>query len=139
MLQSLQLLSMGLILEHFLKFLLKCFLRTSEDQRKTNVRKGLRLIHERLKMCSYAAKVFSAVLHRMRILKLKVRSRAPGFAYIHAVPAPYKGMQLKRHVHNPQTPQQRESNFRLIKIMSKQKASTSGLNADLTSPVQRWR
>ena len=41
--------SLGLILEHFLKFLLKCFVRTSED---------LRQIHERLKMCSYAAEVF---------------------------------------------------------------------------------
>ena len=50
-------------------------------------------IHERLKMCSYAAKVFSAVLPRMRILKLNARSRAPGFAYIHAPPAPYKGTQ----------------------------------------------
>src|SRR4029434_10727664 len=37
--------------------------------------------------------------------KLNVRSRSPGFAYIHAPPAPYKGMQLKRRVHNPQTPQ----------------------------------
>ena len=54
------LMSLGLILEHFLKFLLKCFLRTSE--------------------------VFSAVLPRMRFLKLKARSLAPG--YIHAPPAP---------------------------------------------------
>ena len=30
--------------------------------RKTNVRKDVCLIHERLKMCSYAAKVLSAVL-----------------------------------------------------------------------------
>ena len=56
-------------------------------------------------MGSYPAEVFSAVLPRMRILKLNVRSRTPGFAYIHTLPAPYKGMQLKRRVHNPQTPQ----------------------------------
>ena len=61
--------------------------------RKTSVRKDLRLIHERLKMGSYTAEVFSAVLPRMRILKLNARSRAPGFAYIHAPPAPYKGTQ----------------------------------------------
>ena len=73
------------------------------------------------------------------ILKLNKRSCAPEFSYRNAPPAPYKGMQLKRRVHNPQTLQQRKINFRLIKIMSKQKASTGGLNADLTSPVQRWR
>src|SRR4029434_9505887 len=54
--------------------------------RETNVRKDLRLIHERLKMGSYTAEVFSAVFPRMRILKLNARSRAPGFAYIHAPP-----------------------------------------------------
>ena len=32
-------------------------------------------------------------------------SRAPGSADRHAPPAPYKGMQLKRRVHNRQTPQ----------------------------------
>src|SRR4029434_1411034 len=41
----------------------------------------------------------------MRILKLNSHSRTPGFAYIYAPPAPYKGMQLNRRVHNPQTPQ----------------------------------
>ena len=39
---------------------------------------------------SYAAEDFTAVLPRMWILKLKARSRAPGFAYIHAPPDPYK-------------------------------------------------
>src|SRR4029434_4532615 len=101
--------------------------------------KDIRQIHARLKMWSYAAKVFWAVLPRKSFLKLNVRSRAPEFSYRNAPPAPYKGMQLKRRAHNPQTPQQREINFRLIKIMSKWKASTGGLNADLTSPVQRWR
>ena len=39
------------------------------------------------------------------ILKLNKRSCAPEFSYRNAPPAPYKGMQLKRRVHNPQTPQ----------------------------------
>src|SRR4029434_4271808 len=88
---------MDLILEHFLKCIIKYLL--------TNLRKDLYRIHERLGMGSYTAKVFSAVLPRMRILKLNSHSRTPGFAYIYAPPAPYKGMQLNRRVHNPQTPQ----------------------------------
>ena len=34
-----------------------------------------------------------------------MRSHAPEFSYRNAPPAPSKGMQLKRCVHNPQTPQ----------------------------------
>ena len=69
---------MDLILEFFFKCLFKCLL--------TNfLRPTLRTqIHEHLKMCSYAAEVFSAVLSRMRFLTLNARSRAPEFAYIHA-------------------------------------------------------
>src|SRR4029434_4110773 len=44
----------------------------------------IRQIHARLKMRSYAAEVFWAVLPRKSFLKLKARSRAPEFAYIHA-------------------------------------------------------
>src|SRR4029434_5066667 len=50
----------------------------------------IRQIHARLKMRSYAAEVFWAVLPRKSFLKLKARSRAPEFAYIHALPASYK-------------------------------------------------
>ena len=77
------LVTLGLILEHFLKFLLKCFLRASEKQRKKKT----------------STKFMNAwtcdPTHRKSFLKLKARSRAPEFAYIHALPAPYKGMQLK--------------------------------------------
>ena len=76
---------MGLILERFLKCL--------PNFERTKVRKDLRWIHERLEMGSYTAEVFSAVLPRMRILKLNARSRTSGFAYIHAPPAPYMGTQ----------------------------------------------
>src|SRR4029434_11062399 len=41
----------------------------------------------------------------MGILKLNAPSLAAGFAYRSASPAPYKGMRLKRRVHNRQTPQ----------------------------------
>src|SRR4029434_1533326 len=54
-------------------------------------------------MHSYAAEVFSAVLPRMRFLKLKARSHAPGFAYIHAPPAPYKGTQHDGRVQSKST------------------------------------
>src|SRR4029434_8295796 len=80
---------MGLILEHFLKFLL------SYGLRKTNVRKRSPP-DSPLKMCSYAAEVFSAVLPR--ILKLNARSHAPEFVYIHAPPAPYKSTSKASHV-----------------------------------------
>src|SRR4029434_6507113 len=51
---------------------------------KTTEAKDIRQIHARLKMRSYAAEVFWAVLPRKSFLKLKARSRAPEFAYIHA-------------------------------------------------------
>src|SRR4029434_752310 len=41
----------------------------------------------------------------MGILKLNAPSHAPELAYRSASPAPYKGMKLKRRVHNRQTPQ----------------------------------
>src|SRR4029434_2207820 len=56
--------TMDLILEHFLKCLIKYLL--------TNLRKDLRWIHERLEMCSY----------------LKALSHAPELAYRNAPPAP---------------------------------------------------
>ena len=120
--------TLDLILEHFLKCLLKYLLMNFEKKqpKKTSPPD------------SWSP---GNVLNRQScalILKLNMRSRAPAFSYRNAPPAPYKGMQLKRRVHNPQTLQQRKINFRLIKIMSKRKASTGGLNADLTSPVQRW-
>ena len=54
---------LDLILEHFLKGLLKM---SSYELRKTNPKKDPHLIHERVEMCSYTAKVFLAVLPRMR-------------------------------------------------------------------------
>ena len=82
-------------------------------------------------LCSYTAEVFWAVLHRKSFLKLKARSRAPEFAYIHALPTPYKGM-LLQCVH---TPPATRKQFQTDQIMSKQAL----VNPDLISPVQRWR
>src|SRR4029434_1412194 len=100
---------------------------SSSELRKTNVRKNLRRIHERLEMGHYTAEVFSAVLPRMRILKLNACSRTPGFVYIHAPPAPEKGMQLKNRVHNPQTPQamrkQLQTDQNHVKAESDQRSS----------------
>src|SRR4029434_8214158 len=89
-------------------------------------------------MCSYTAKVFfSCAL----ILKMNVRSRTPEFAYINAPPTPYNGMQLQSRVQN-RIHGERESNLRLIKIMSKWKANAGGAPASKSRPnslVQRWR
>jgi len=103
----------------------------SDRRLKTNVRKDLLLIHERLQKGSHTAGVFPAVLPRMRNIKLNVHSRAPVFAYRNAPPAPYKGMQPKRRVHNRQTPQETRKQLQ-IKIMSERKATTGRVNWDLT-------
>src|SRR4029434_8638941 len=87
-------------------------------------------------MWSYAAEVFWAVLHQKSFLELKARSRAPGFAYIHAPPAPYKGTHATvvtcavgiYRVHTKATRK---------RVMSKRKVSTSKRRSNL--PVQRWR
>src|SRR4029434_224833 len=86
----------------------------------------IRQIHARLKMRSYAAEVFWAVLPRKSFLKLKARSRAPEFAYINAPPAPYKGIQPQSRVHTESTSR--------IKVMSKQKANTGGAPASKHRP-----
>ena len=71
------------------------------------------------------------------ILKLNVRSRAPEFSYRNAPPAPYKGMQLKRRVHNPQTPQatrkQLQTDQNHVKAESEHRSSKRRPN------LQRWR
>src|SRR4029434_4175299 len=104
--------------------------------RKTNVRKDLRLIHERLKMGSYAADVFSAMLPRMRILKLNTNSRAPGFESIHAPPAPYKGTQLKRRVHNRQIPQATRKQLSVGKTYGQRMCIKTGCRH--FNPVSGW-
>ena len=74
------------------------FLRTSKDQsKKTSLPDSwtpgnVFLSHQSVRSCAL-------------ILNLNAHSRAPEFRYRNTPPAPYEGMQLERHVHNPQTPQ----------------------------------
>ena len=113
--------TMGLILEHFLLCFLKYLLTDFEGPAQEKISVGFMNAWKCVRSCAL-------------ILKLNARSRAPEFSYRNAPPAPYKGMQLKILY------RQSESNFRLvIKIMSKWKASTGQVNANLTSPVQRLR
>src|SRR4029434_2648703 len=85
---------MALILEHFLKFLLN----VSYGLRKNNVSKRHPPNSCTLENAVLRSRSVLNCAPRQRVLKLKVRSRAPGFAYINALPAPYKGTQPQRRV-----------------------------------------
>ena len=82
-------------------------------------------------MCSYAAKVFSAVLHRMRILKLKACSRAPGFAYIpprqHLIRAHNRSDVCCRNRPNP-----RESNSKASHVKAESEHRSSKRRSNFT-------
>src|SRR4029434_8776554 len=103
--------TMDLILEHFLKCLIKYLL--------TNLRRPT------------SEKISAGFMNAWKCV-LNCNSHAPELAYRNAPPAPYKCM-LLQHVHTPQAT--RKQLQRLIKIISKQ----APVHPDLISPGKRWR
>ena len=83
-------------------------------------------------MCSNAAKVSSAVLPRMRILKLNVHLNLHTYT-------PHQLLIRARNRSDVCSWNRIHVKATRKQVMSKRKASTGLVNADLTSPVQRWR